>query len=1356
MSNLFRVKNGLNLSPVDLTTLTSPQAGDLACDINDSNKIKRYDANTLGWTELGSGGGVGNVNALLTETFDSAALAQFTQTGLVLNSPNPIDGVQSARLIHQPATSQSFKQVIAVDRKYRGELMNLSLQVRSSATSGNLTLLVTDETNSAVIMASSSISTSQYQVATAITNGTTTVNGFSNVDINTLKVGMTITGSGIPTATVINSINTAANTIVISQAATASATITAKFSALPDRKTFSFVIPTNCASLSYTVTALQEAGLPESYVDDVVIELANVSLLETSVTVPNLTAWQGYTPTFQGFGTPSAVEFEWRQNGENVDIRGKFTSGTSTAVEARVGLPAGLTSAGTGLIPSIQLAGKSIRANSSAPVVKQFSMLIQPSVSYFTVGLDDTSVASTPFTPRNGDGVIANGEAFSFFASVPCAGLSASSSVAIPLTQSGLVQEADSVLEMSGSSTIAASATYTWSTTAFSKGSAISYDNGTGRFTVSSTGVYDVTAWITPSSVSGVLPQITKNSGQQLVARHASLASTGGMVSVSASMYLNSGDYFFLSNDNSLGGGAGRQISITYQGSLRQVSVNTNSKITIPTSELRFEGASSRGSTDTAIVKFDTQAKIRGDAFSVVNTAANGTVITMLKAGRLSVSASIFSSGAIAISKNQSNLTSATLPSNESIATASASSGTPALSASCFMDVLVGDIIRIASGIAPTANALTNLNLSFQEQEIQVSVSNTLPQFSESDSCVRLSGAGASPYGSTNLTTRRFANVIQNIGTDIEYTDSATLGGQFVAKAAGLYNVSYSEESTTTAAESSVQLKVNGTLVAFDNQVYNTTSGISKHSSLSWQGYLNIGDIVAGNVSAAANSNGSTVLFTISKVGKPNVTGVNVTPFVNVPQPVYGDASWTGYNGSSGSGYQLFDSAITMNGNSIFAADNTDGNGIKFLKSANITASFMRNSQLFNNSACDAAIYIDGTIVANNRAGNGGTGNSSSLTVTYSGPISAGQVLRFASTTAAPTYGDGYLKANVLATATSDTILTAPETFSTDTASLTYAPSSTYTLSTLANAPVGTFITYTYAINTNTRTQTTTAPTQTTADMNANGMLIYTRAYNAASTAAQPAAIAIQIGKGLKGKSLDLYKSTAKATSGELDYVVNSSTVEYGANVKSYNEITGILIIDFGQVQLSSNITHTLNFSDGTSQASGYLVVNASKNPALTGLGLGTVAAKVVSTSAQSVANTGETTIVWDSTKIYDTAGAFNTGTGVFTVPESGYYQISWCVTFTAAAYTVGNRVYTILNKNGVSGISYSAGQYVTAEVAASSVLCSVGSTGIYLTKSDTIYLTVANSRTAGASALTPAVGNNFLSIHKTSVGTGN
>jgi hypothetical protein len=162
----------------------------------------------------------------------------------------------------------------------------------------------------------------------------------------------------------------------------------------------------------------------------------------------------------------------------------------------------------------------------------------------------------------------------------------------------------------------------------------------------------------------------------------------------------------------------------------------------------------------------------------------------------------------------------------------------------------------------------------------------------------------------------------------------------------------------------------------------------------------------------------------------------------------------------------------------------------------------------------------------------------------------------------------------------------------------------------LQNAPVGTFITFTYAANTNTRTQTVnTAPTQFASgsgDANANGIQIFTRAYNATSSAAQPAAIAIQIGKGLKGKSLDLYKSAGKVTIGSVDYYNLGSTGAFaeGLRVKDYNEVTGILILDAGMQPLTITGGANFNFSDNTSATSGYLVINAAKTPALTGVPL--------------------------------------------------------------------------------------------------------------------------------------------------------
>lgn len=182
---------------------------------------------------------------------------------------------------------------------------------------------------------------------------------------------------------------------------------------------------------------------------------------------------------------------------------------------------------------------------------------------------------------------------------------------------------------------------------------------------------------------------------------------------------------------------------------------------------------------------------------------------------------------------------------------------------------------------------------------------------------------------------------------------------------------------------------------------------------------------------------------------------------------------------------------------------------------------------------------------------------------------------------------------SVSATATTSHILTPSDTFSTDTAPLTYANSSQYNLSTLANAPIGTYITFTHAANTNTRTQTTTRPTQTDADMNVNGIQIFTRAYNAASTADQPAEFFINIGKGFKGISLGLYTSVGKSSGLIVGNRVDSSSIESGVKY-IYNESSGLLAI-LGSAALTTNTTRVFNDSTEAAVNNGYLTINAGK-----------------------------------------------------------------------------------------------------------------------------------------------------------------
>ena len=132
-----------------------------------------------------------------------------------------------------------------------------------------------------------------------------------------------------------------------------------------------------------------------------------------------VTDWQAYTPTFQGFGTPTSVQFQWRRVGADLEVRGRFNPGTSTAVEARVSFPSGLTSADTSLIPALQIAGM---AASNATAANSRTVLIEPSVTYFTFGV----TTNGPLTRNNGNVVATSPEVFAFFAKVAIQGWSSS------------------------------------------------------------------------------------------------------------------------------------------------------------------------------------------------------------------------------------------------------------------------------------------------------------------------------------------------------------------------------------------------------------------------------------------------------------------------------------------------------------------------------------------------------------------------------------------------------------------------------------------------------------------------------------------------------------------------------------------------------------------------------------------------------------------------------------------------------------------------------------------------------------------------------------------------------------------
>mgnify|MGYP007071575286 CR=1 FL=1 len=134
-----------------------------------------------------------------------------------------------------------------------------------------------------------------------------------------------------------------------------------------------------------------------------------------------ITDWTSYTPTYNGFGTPTSVSMWWRRVGGNIELQGKFTTGTVAASEARVSFPSGITSDNTTRIPTIQSVGHWFEAN---PTVVPGAILIEPSVTYVTFG--SGSSGNNSFGKLNGSTVAANTEVVGLFCSVPVAGWSSS------------------------------------------------------------------------------------------------------------------------------------------------------------------------------------------------------------------------------------------------------------------------------------------------------------------------------------------------------------------------------------------------------------------------------------------------------------------------------------------------------------------------------------------------------------------------------------------------------------------------------------------------------------------------------------------------------------------------------------------------------------------------------------------------------------------------------------------------------------------------------------------------------------------------------------------------------------------
>ena len=150
-----------------------------------------------------------------------------------------------------------------------------------------------------------------------------------------------------------------------------------------------------------------------------ILDDSSITVVNTTqvIRIPKVTAWESYPPVTQGFGTVGS-QLQWRQNGENLEVRGELKTGTTTADEAQIGL-IGKTIAyeDAGVRPFI--AGMGTRDSTSNS--NTLSILATNGDTYFNLSYLADGSSRNPAQPLAGNSVANSGDEITFFASVPVA-----------------------------------------------------------------------------------------------------------------------------------------------------------------------------------------------------------------------------------------------------------------------------------------------------------------------------------------------------------------------------------------------------------------------------------------------------------------------------------------------------------------------------------------------------------------------------------------------------------------------------------------------------------------------------------------------------------------------------------------------------------------------------------------------------------------------------------------------------------------------------------------------------------------------------------------------------------------------
>lgn len=153
----------------------------------------------------------------------------------------------------------------------------------------------------------------------------------------------------------------------------------------------------------------------------------------------NMSDWESYTPTTQGFGTPTIEYAKWRRVGDSMQVMVRLTTGTVTADEARIGLPSSYTILST--VDEYVSAG--FLAFGGFVQSHPATVLITGGDSFLNFAKSDGASIDQLTIAQTGSQLLGNSDQISFTATVPIQGWSSNAQflAAIPVQETCYVKD---------------------------------------------------------------------------------------------------------------------------------------------------------------------------------------------------------------------------------------------------------------------------------------------------------------------------------------------------------------------------------------------------------------------------------------------------------------------------------------------------------------------------------------------------------------------------------------------------------------------------------------------------------------------------------------------------------------------------------------------------------------------------------------------------------------------------------------------------------------------------------------------------------------------------------------------------